>query len=61
MGLVQSQSSKPEDAVEVDGLFFTVEKNLRRFVPIYGNLLVDFKKTFFGSEFTVNFGRQGCC
>ena len=62
MGLVQSQSKTPvEDAIEIDGFLFTIEKNLKKFIPIYGNLIVDFRKTFFGAEFTVNFGRQSYC
>ena len=61
MGLVQSQSEKPADAIEVDGLFFTMENSLKRLIPIYGNVVVDFKSSFFGEGFLVNFGRQECC
>ncbi len=61
MGLVQSQSNTSEGTVEVDGFLFTVEKSLKRLVPIYGDLIVDFRKTFFGEGFMVNFSRQGSC
>ena len=63
MGLVQSQSNTSEenDAIDVEGFRFTVEKNLKKFIPVYGNLIVDFRKTFFGDRFTVNFGRQSLC
>lgn len=61
MGLVQSRSSQTEEAVEVEGFLFTIEQNLERLVPFYGNLVVDFKNSFFGDNFTVNFSRQGSC
>jgi len=65
MGLVQSQSTDTEKAIDVDGFLFTIEKNLEsnldRLIPIYGDLVIDFSESFFGEGFTVNFGRQLRC
>ena len=61
MGLVQSQKDTPEDTIEVDGFLFTIEKSLKRLIPMYGNLIVDFKKAFFAEIFTVRFSRQRSC
>jgi len=61
MGLVQSQPPTSGEPIAVEGFFFTLEKQLHRLIPIYGNLIVDFKKTFLGAGFTVTFSRQGSC
>ncbi len=61
MGLVQSQEVSSEDAVEVEGLLFTVQNNLKRLIPVYGNLVIDFRKSFLGEMFTVRFSRAGAC
>jgi hypothetical protein len=58
---VQSRAEQSNDTIEVDGLFFNIESNLKRFIPIYGNLVVDFKKAFFGEGFSVRFSGQGSC
>lgn len=60
MGLVQSQTTT-DNTIAVEGVNFRVEQNLKRFIPLYGNILVDFKKTFLGAGFTVNFSRPGSC
>ena len=61
MGLVQSQSQQADEVIEVDGLRFTIPQNLKRFISIYGNLLIDFKKSFWGDDFIVRFSQQGSC
>jgi hypothetical protein len=61
MGLVQSQSDSPEDTIEVDGFVFTIEKRLKQLFPMYGNLVIDFKKAFFAEMFIVRFSGQGAC
>ena len=61
MGLVQSQSHHAEDIVEVDGLRFTIPQNLKRFIAMYGSLMIDFKKSFWGDDFIVRFAQQGSC
>ena len=61
MGLVQSQAQKLDDAVEIDGLFFTVEQSLKRLIPTYGNLVIDFRNSYLGEKFSVRFSRQGSC
>ena len=61
MGLVQSRSRDAENAIDVEGFRFKVEQNLHNLVPHYGNLIVDFRESFFGENFTVQFSRQGAC
>jgi hypothetical protein len=61
MGLVQSQKDTSEDTIEVDGFVFAIENRLKSLIPVYGNLIVDFKKAFFAEIFTVRFSRQGAC
>jgi pheromone shutdown protein TraB len=61
MGLVQSRSEQPENTVEVEGVLFTIEQNLQRLIPMYGDLLIDFRNSFFGENFTVRFSGQGSC
>ena len=61
MGLVQSQSSHADETIEVDGFQFTIPHNLKRFISVYGNLLIDFKKSFWGDDFIVRFAEQGSC
>ncbi len=62
MGLVQSQKDQTEDTIEVEGVLFRIEQNLKRYIHVYGNLVIDFRKvSFFGEDFTVNFSRQGSC
>jgi hypothetical protein len=61
MGLVQSRSEQPEDTVEVEGVLFTIEQNLQRLIPMYGDLMIDFKNSFFGENFTVRFNGRSCC
>ncbi len=57
MGLVQSRSKDSDQAVEVEGFLFKVEQSLMRLIPYYGNVVVDFRRSFFGEGFTVRFGR----
>jgi hypothetical protein len=61
MGLVQSRSEQAEDTVEVEGVLFTIEQNLQRLIPMYGNLMIDFKNSLFGENFTVRFSGRSCC
>ena len=62
MGLVQSQSGETKDAIEVEGLLFTVQSNLKRLIPVYGNLVIDFKQSFLGDMFSVRFSQSsGSC
>ena len=61
MGLVQSQSDTTEDTIEIDGFLFTIEKRLKQLFPMYGKLVIDFKKAFFAEMFIVRFSRQGSC
>jgi hypothetical protein len=61
MGLVQSRSEQPENTVEVEGVLFTIEQNLQRLTPMYGDLMIDFKNSFFGENFIVRFSGQGSC
>jgi len=62
MGLVQSQSDQAvEEVVEVEGFRFTIPQNLKRFISVYGSLLIDFKKSFWGDDFIVRFAQQGSC
>lgn len=61
MGLVQSQAKTSEETIEVDGLVFTIENRLKKLIPMYGNVTVDFKKAFFAEMFIVRFNRQGSC
>lgn len=61
MGLVQSKAKNTDSTVEVDGLFFTIEQNLKKMIPLYGNLIVDFKEAFWGESFSVSFSRGGSC
>ncbi len=62
MGLVQSQSTETKDTIEVEGLLFTIQSNLQRQIPVYGNLVVDFRKSFLGEMFSVRFMHSnGAC
>ncbi|PID56186.1 hypothetical protein CSB45_12470 [candidate division KSB3 bacterium] len=61
MRLVQSRSKDIEHTVEVEGYRFRIEKNLRKLLPHYGSLIVDFRESFFGENFTIRFGRQEFC
>ena len=61
MGLVQSRSKDAENAIDVEGFQFKIEQNLRNLAPHYGNLIVDFRQSFFGENFTVQFSRQTAC
>lgn len=63
MGLVQSQSRQAADAIQVDGFHFTIAPNLQRFIQANGELLIDFKSSFWGDDFTVRLSGQtaSCC
>jgi len=61
MGLVQSHAETVDDAVEVEGFFFTIDQSLQRFISVYGGLIVDFRQTFFGGGFMVGFTGQRSC
>ena len=62
MGLVQSNSDEAqEDVIEVEGFPFSIEQSLKRLVPVYGDLVVDFRKNFFGEGFMVSFNGQSSC
>ncbi len=61
MGLVQSQAEEGEEIFDVEGFRFSVESSLRRFVSVYGNLMVDFRESFFGEGFMVSFNGQSSC
>lgn len=63
MGLVQSQSRQAADAIQVDGFHFTIAPNLQRFLQANGELLIDFKSSFWGDDFTVRLSEQtaSCC
>ncbi len=61
MGLVQSRSKNSENVVKIEGFLFTVEQSLSRLIPHYGHLVVDFRDSFFGENFTVQFSRQTPC
>ena len=62
MGLVQSQPEKEKETVEVEGLLFSVQSNLKRLIPVYGNLVVDFRQSFLGEMFSVRFSHSsGAC
>jgi len=61
MGLVQSQADDEQETFDVEGFKFGVESSLRRFVSVYGNLVVDFRQSFFGEGFMVSFSGQPSC
>ena len=65
MGLVQSQAADgpadEQETFDIEGFRFSIESSLRRFVPVYGNLMVDFSKGFFGEGFMVSFSGQPSC
>ncbi len=65
MGLVQSQaddgSADDQETLDIEGFRFGVESSLRRLIPMYGNLMVDFRESFFGEGFMVSFNGQPSC
>jgi pheromone shutdown protein TraB len=61
MGLVQSQKESSQETIEVEGLLFTIEQSLTRYIPVYGQVVIDFRNNFFGQGFTVDFSRQRSC
>ena len=61
MGLVQSQSAATIEAIEVDGLLFNIESSLKGMVSLYGNIVVDLKKSFLGETFSARFSQAGGC
>jgi hypothetical protein len=62
MGLVQSNADEAQDdIINVEGFLFSIEQSLKRLVPVYGNLVVDFRKNFFGEGFLVSFNGQSSC
>lgn len=61
MGLVQSNVQTTDEAVEVEGLLFRIEHKLKRLIPIYGSVVVDYRNAFWGESFTVNFSHGDSC
>jgi hypothetical protein len=61
MGLVQSEADDEQETFDIEGFAFGIESSLRRFVPVYGKLVVDFRQSFFGEGFQVNFSGQPSC
>lgn len=62
MGLVQSNADEAQDdIIDVEGFPFSIEQSLKRLVPVYGHLVVDFRKTFFGEGFMVSFNGHRSC